>query len=76
VAYSVIYSRAPLPIEPLSPHSAPSGGPVRQAGPFHDQPSAFKEACRIRRELLGYEVEIWRDDKRIMNDASIRQLCK
>jgi hypothetical protein len=48
---------------------------VGDAGSFRDKQDAIKEACRLRRVPLGYNVEIWSDGERIMDHEAIEKLC-
>jgi hypothetical protein len=50
-------------------------GVVRDAGPFTNRQDAVKEACRLRRVMPGYVLEIWSGDERIMDHAALKKLC-
>jgi hypothetical protein len=50
-------------------------GVVRDAGPFRDKQDAIKDACRLRRVLLSFDLEIWSDGERILDHEAIKDVC-
>jgi len=49
-------------------------GVVRDAGPFPNRQDAIKEACRLRRVMPGYVLEIWSGSERIMDHEALKKL--
>ena len=74
--YLVVYSRGPLPKEPLAPNDTSQTPKVHQAGPFHGEQDAIREACRIYRDMPEYSLEIWHDGERVTDTDGIRRMCR
>jgi len=75
MVYRVVYSRrGALPTSALSAVQG-EGGVLRDAGPFPDRQDAINHACRLRRLLPEYSLEIWSDNERIMDHEAIKSLC-